>query len=141
MNKQKFALQTALVALAVAGVSVPATADAPGAGGTQALGPETGEHVYRQICPACHMADGKGASGAGTFPALAENPRLASPVYPIIVVTRGKGGMPWFSNALSPAKVAAVITYVRTHFGNHFTTPVTEADVKKFGSPAPVIDH
>jgi mono/diheme cytochrome c family protein len=32
--------------------------------------------------------------------------------------------------------VAAVVTYVRTHFGNHFAAPVTEADVKALWVPA-----
>ena len=37
-----------------------------------------GEHLYRAICQGCHMADGKGAQGAGAYPALAANPRLAA---------------------------------------------------------------
>ena len=38
----------------------------PGGGPTTVREPVSGEQVYRQICQACHMADGKGGSGAGT---------------------------------------------------------------------------
>jgi len=31
---------------------------------------------------------------------------------------------------LKPAQIAAVVTYVRTHFGNRYRTPVTEGEVK-----------
>lgn len=127
----------ALVALGVLGISVPSIADAPGAGGTMVEKPVTGEQIYRQICQACHLADGKGGAGAGKFPALANNPRMAVAAYPISVVTRGKGAMPWFSNMLNPEQVAAVVGYVRTNFGNNYPAPVTEADVKQFGAPPP----
>src|SRR6187399_2263518 len=40
-----------------------------------------GEAVYRGVCQGCHMADAKGASGAGSYPALAGNSRLASAGY------------------------------------------------------------
>ena len=38
---------------------------------------QTPEALYANVCQACHMADAKGAVGAGTIPALAANPRLA----------------------------------------------------------------
>jgi mono/diheme cytochrome c family protein len=31
---------------------------------------------------------------------------------------------------LKPAQIAAVVTYVRTHFGNRYRTSVTEGEVK-----------
>jgi mono/diheme cytochrome c family protein len=76
------------------------------------------------------MADGKGGAGAGVIPALAGNPRLAAGVYPVTLVVRGRGAMPGFTDLLSPAQIAAVVTYVRTDFGNHFEKPVSEAEVK-----------
>ncbi len=94
--------------------------------------PETGEQVYRQVCQACHMADGKGGSGAGTIPALANNPRLAAPAYPVLLVVRGRGAMPGLTDLLGPAQIAGVATYVRTHFGNSYAAPVTVDDVKPF---------
>ncbi len=94
--------------------------------------PETGEQVYRQVCQACHMADGKGGSGAATIPALANNPRLAAPAYPIMLVVRGRGAMPGLTDLLGTAQIAGVATYVRTHFGNSYDKPVTVDDVKPF---------
>jgi mono/diheme cytochrome c family protein len=121
-----------------AGAAAPALAqDSPGGGGTRLSKPVTGEQVYRATCQGCHMADGKGGTGAGTIPALAGNPRLGVAAYPITLVLKGKGAMPWFDPALSateslsPAQIAAVIGYVRTHFGNSYPAPVTEADVAK----------
>ena len=122
----------ALAALALLAVAAPAFADEPGPGGTRPMIPVTGEQVYQQVCQACHMADGKGGSGAATIPALAGNPRLAAPAYPITMVLKGRGAMPWFNDVLSPAQIAGVVTYVRTNFGNSYPKPVTEADVVKF---------
>jgi hypothetical protein len=48
--------------------------------------PVTGEQIYRQVCKACHMADAKGATGAATIPALADNPHLSDASYPITMV-------------------------------------------------------
>jgi mono/diheme cytochrome c family protein len=48
--------------------------------------------------------------------------------------------MPWFNPAitrgesLSPAQIAAVIGYVRTHFGNNYPAPVPEADVARLAA-------
>jgi mono/diheme cytochrome c family protein len=124
-------------ALAALGLlAVPAAADEPG-GYTRPQRPQTGEQVYRQICQACHMANGMGGTGAATIPALANNPRLQVAQYPIDMVVHGRGAMPYFTDTLSPAQVAAVVTYVRTNFGNHYAKPVTEAEVKAEWVPAP----
>ena len=107
-----------------------AHADEPGPGGTKPVIPKTGEEVYRFVCQACHMADAKGAVGAGTFPALANNRRLGTAGYAIFIVEKGRGGMPYFSDSLSPTQVAAVLTYIRTHFGNKYKDKVKPEDVK-----------
>jgi mono/diheme cytochrome c family protein len=57
-------------------LAAPAMADEPGPGGSKPPVPKTGDQVYQMVCQACHMADAKGAVGAGTFPALANNPKL-----------------------------------------------------------------
>ncbi|AZS22371.1 MULTISPECIES: cytochrome c [unclassified Caulobacter] len=103
--------------------------------------PVTGEQVYGAVCQACHMADAKGAVGAGTIPALASNPKLAGAAYPIMVVARGQGAMPGFAGMLSNAQMAEAVTYVRTHFGNSYAKPVTEADVAKFAKPPAAGGH
>ncbi len=128
-------------ALCVAVIASPVLADEPGPGGTKAPVPVGGEQVYRTVCQACHMADGKGGSGAATIPALAGNPNLSEAGYPITVVLNGKGAMPWFSDLLSPRQIAAVVGYVRTHFGNRFAKPVTEAEVAGMAGPPPVPAH
>jgi len=123
-----------------AALASPALAQTPQGGDTgggivRVPKPVTGEQVYQSVCQACHMADAKGGTGAATIPALAKNARLAGAAYPIMVVANGKGAMPGFSGMLSNAQMAGVITYVRTHFGNAYAKPVTEAEVAAMAHP------
>jgi len=90
-----------------------------------------GATLFRAVCQGCHMADAKGATGAGTYPALAANPKLASAAYPAITVIKGRHGMPAFADYMTDAQVAEVVNYVRTHFDNHYTDALTADDVKK----------
>jgi cytochrome c553 len=90
-----------------------------------------GEALYRAICQGCHMPDARGAQGAGMYPALAANPKLASAAYPIALVLGGRHGMPSFAGSLTDAQIMEVVTYVRTHFGNAYSDKVTEDDVKR----------
>jgi mono/diheme cytochrome c family protein len=90
---------------------------------------QTGEDLYKNICQGCHMPDAKGAIGAGAYPALASNPRLAAAIYPITVVLRGQRAMISLGESLDDAQVASVLNYVRTHFGNHYKDVVTPAAV------------
>ncbi|HEX7867298.1 MAG TPA: cytochrome c [Variovorax sp.] len=91
----------------------------------------SGESIYRATCQGCHMAQGQGAKGAGAYPALASNPRLASPEYPLYVVINGQKGMPAFGKMLSDEQIAAVVGYARTHFGNQYPEAVEAESVKK----------
>ncbi len=91
---------------------------------------KTGEALYANICQACHMPDGKGASGAGTYPALAGDQNLAARGYPVLVVVKGQRGMPPIGVIMSDDQVAAVVNYVRTHFGNNYQDAVTSEEVK-----------
>jgi mono/diheme cytochrome c family protein len=88
-----------------------------------------GAAIYRSVCAGCHMADGRGAAGAGTYPALAGDARLAESGYPIAMVLRGQKAMPRFGWGLTDEQVAAVVGYVRTHFGNRFAVAVKAIDV------------
>jgi len=112
--------------------------DTSGGGAIQSGVSGQGRQIYEQICQACHMADALGGSGAGAkIPALADDTRLADPKYPISMVLEGRGGMPSFAAILTPAQIAAVITYIRSHF-NHYPDAVSEAEVKRFvASSAP----
>ena len=89
-----------------------------------------GEKLYRRVCAACHMADAKGATGAGTYPALAGNPKLVASGYPTLVVVQGLNGMPAIGSMMTDQQVADVVNYVRTHFGNKYKDAVKAADVK-----------
>lgn len=109
--------------------AAPVFADTAGMrGGGFAL--QGGEALYRGICQGCHMADAKGASGAGTYPALAGNPKLATASYVVHVVLKGQKGMPALGDNLSDGQVADVVNYVRQHFGNRFQGEVKPADVQ-----------
>lgn len=122
-----------LLGLGLAIASVPALADTPGSAQAKNKAVD-GAQVYKQICAACHMANAQG-SGGGAIPALAKNKKLANPAYAIGILTKGKGAMPSMTEILSPAQVAAAITYVRTNFGNNFPQPITEADIKRGAKP------
>jgi mono/diheme cytochrome c family protein len=91
---------------------------------------QDGGALYRDICQGCHMSNGKGASGAGAYPALTADRKLAAAGYPVLVVLHGQKAMPGFAGMLSDAQVAAVVNYVRTHFGNHYRDAVSAGDVQ-----------
>jgi mono/diheme cytochrome c family protein len=90
----------------------------------------SGEELFNNVCRGCHMANGTGASGAGTYPSLAKNQNLQSSGYPITLVVRGQRAMPPFGDMMNDDQVAAVVNYVRTHFGNDYRDAVTAKDVK-----------
>lgn len=93
-------------------------------------GAVSGASVYAGNCAACHQAKGQGM--AGTFPPLVGsrwvtegNGRMAA-----AIVLRGlqggievqgtvyDGQMPSFAGQLSDAEIAAVVTHIRTSWGN-----------------------
>lgn len=76
------------------------------------------------------MSDGKGATGAGTYPSLAGDRNLEASGYTIEVVVNGQRGMPPFGSMMSNDQVAAVVNYLRTHFGNDYREEVTADDIK-----------
>jgi mono/diheme cytochrome c family protein len=89
----------------------------------------SGEAVFTNICQGCHMANAQGAVGAGRYPALAGNPKLVEPGYPVRMVMGGNKAMPAFGRDLDDVQIANVVNYIRTHFGNHYTDTVTPAFV------------
>jgi mono/diheme cytochrome c family protein len=102
----------------------------------------TGEEIYRNICQGCHMPDGRGAQGAGTYPALAGNAKLASAHFTASTVYHGRHNMPHFGPQsdlgefeafvtvhLDDEEIASVVNYVRSHFGNHYTDELTANDI------------
>jgi len=91
---------------------------------------QSGEALYTNVCQACHMGGGEGAVGAGRYPALAKDENLRTAGYSVYVVLHGYKAMPPFARLMSDDQVAAVVNYVRTHFGNAYTDAVTADDVK-----------
>jgi mono/diheme cytochrome c family protein len=97
-----------------------------------------GKTVYDTKCASCHEAQGNGAPPA--YPPLAGNQsiQMASAVNPIRMVLNGgfppgtagnprPYGMPPFAQSLSDNEVAAVVTYIRTAWGNR-GAPVTASE-------------
>jgi mono/diheme cytochrome c family protein len=121
-------------------VAAPARADTAGIFDRATLNTTDGRQIFAQICQGCHMQDGRGAVGAGHYPALANNRTLASRQYMALTILTGRRNMPAFSAkraigfggppaTLSEEQIAAVINYVRTHFGNRYTDSITAAEV------------
>jgi mono/diheme cytochrome c family protein len=96
---------------------------------------KTGKEIYDAVCASCHMPNGMGGTGAGFYPALANNPKLESWAYPAMMVIKGNGAMPSFADHMTDAQIAAVVTYVRTHFGNAFNDPIPAAELKALRAP------
>jgi mono/diheme cytochrome c family protein len=90
----------------------------------------SGEELFANVCRGCHMPDGKGAVGAGTYPSLVANKTLEAGGYPVDLVVNGQRAMPPFGAMMSDDQVAAVVNYLRTHFDNHYQDAVTVADVQ-----------
>jgi mono/diheme cytochrome c family protein len=127
-------------------LAAPAFAQAPVADAAvlsrAALAQADGAQIYRHICQGCHMPDAHGATGAGAYPALAGDAKLASANFAAATVLFGRRDMPAFGPRpglqgfealmhvdLSDAQIAAVINYVRSHFGNRFADELSAADV------------
>ena len=91
----------------------------------------TGEELFASACQGCHMPDGKGAAGAGSYPPLSNNANLEAGGYPVYIVVRGQRAMPPVGIMMNDDQVAAVVNYVRTHFGNQYRDAVTADDVKR----------
>jgi mono/diheme cytochrome c family protein len=123
-------------------IESPARADTTGILDEASFKAMDGRQIYAHICQGCHMADGGGAVGAGHYPALAKDPTLASRQYMALTLLMGRRNMPAFGAKhaigfvgppviLSEVQIAAVINYVRTNFGNHYTDSITAAEVGK----------
>jgi mono/diheme cytochrome c family protein len=91
---------------------------------------QSGAELFANVCQGCHMPDAGGAVGAGAYPSLAANKNLEAGGYPVYVVVRGQRAMPPFGAMMNDDQVAAVVNYLRTHFGNDYKDAVTAEDVK-----------
>jgi mono/diheme cytochrome c family protein len=91
----------------------------------------TGEDLFANACQGCHMPDGHGSTGAATYPSLSKDSNLEAGGYPVYVIVRGQKAMPPVGAMMSDDQVAAVVNYLRTHFGNQYNDTVTADDVKR----------
>ena len=89
-----------------------------------------GAQLYEAICQACHMREGAGATGAAAYPALAKNARLAAKSYAVALILNGSKAMPSFKSVLSDGQIAALVDYIRTHFGNRYHDKVSAIEVE-----------
>jgi len=102
---------------------------------------ELGHNTYDKQCAVCHGDEGKGQAPA--YPPLAGNRSITmrTPVNSIRMVLNGgyapgtyknprPYGMPPFNHILNDDEVAAVVTFVRTSWGNT-GTPVTAAEANE----------
>lgn len=127
MNSLKIAVAAALALLAS-----PALAQSDAAmlfANPSKLTQTDGKDIYNNICAGCHMPEGQGAVGAGMYPALANNENLESAGYPIYLIIHGQKGMPALGGVLDDAQIAAVVSYIRTNFGNSYAEEVTVQEV------------
>jgi mono/diheme cytochrome c family protein len=128
--------------LAIGGAPGSAWSQAEGTGmsSAAALKAASGQEIFQHICQGCHMPDAKGAIGGGKYPALAGDATLASTQFMAITLLQGRRNMPAFGGngdmgvffsvpTLTDEQIAAVINYVRSHFGNHFKGAITPAQV------------
>lgn len=86
-----------------------------------------GAIIFQQKCAACHQAHGEGLAGA--FPKLAGDKFVVGD--PTAVARRlldGRKAMPSFKSTLKDEEIAAVLTHIRTNWGNK-AGPVTPAIV------------
>ncbi len=103
-----------------------------------------GSRIFTAQCASCHGDQGKGK--LPHYPPLANNQsiEMTSAVNPIRMVLNGgyppgtqknpmPYGMPPFAQSLSDIEVAAVVTFIRTAWGNH-GAPVTAAEANALRS-------
>jgi mono/diheme cytochrome c family protein len=115
----------ALALIAAASGAAPVLADdASPTGAVMSKGwvfdEQGGAELFSNVCAACHQPDAKGAAGAGAYPALAADKKLASTEFVLTVLLQGQRSMPPVGQMMSDKQVADVVNYVRTHFGNSY---------------------
>jgi mono/diheme cytochrome c family protein len=78
---------------------------------------DTGEKIFMQNnCFVCHGQQGFGGIG----PAFRNDPFLLLTEFVACQILLGRGAMPAFGGKLDDNQIAAVASYVRNSWGNHF---------------------
>ena len=143
MNRSLIAM-TAVVSLASAGARADTAGARPAADSAPAA--RSGAEVYAHICQGCHQPQAQGAVGAGRIPALAGDRTLVTWEGTAVTVLLGRHAMPAFGKPadptfvfgevhLSDAEIAAVVNFVRSHFGNQYQDKATAEKVAALPHP------
>jgi mono/diheme cytochrome c family protein len=112
MQRKARSLRTWLLAVSISG-ALGCLALA-GAQGQEA---DSGEKIFMQNnCFVCHGQQGYGGIG----PAFRNDPFLLLTEYVACQILLGRGVMPPFGGKLDDNQIAAVASYVRNSWGNHF---------------------
>ena len=141
-------IRMTVLAVAASLACVSALADSAGsaAGAARSASDRSGAEIYSHICQGCHQPEAQGAVGAGRYPALAGDPALVSWEYAAVTVLLGRHAMPALGRPtdptfvfgevhLSDAEIAAVVNYVRSHFGNHYRDRTTAEKIAALPHP------
>jgi mono/diheme cytochrome c family protein len=104
---------------------------------TPAARPAKGDQIFIGVCQTCHQATGLGVPGQ--YPPLVGSEWVTRDVEtPVRIVLYGFEGpvsvkgvaynnkMPYFHDKLSDTEVAAVVTYIRSTWGNQGSSATTE---------------
>lgn len=77
---------------------------------------QDGAEIYAAQCASCHQSEGQ---GLGTFPALADNEFVQGDEHELVtLMLSGRAAMPAFASTLDDTEIAAVLTHVRSNWGN-----------------------
>lgn len=114
---------------AAAMTTAPTPAASPSAVAVNGAAASDGATIFATNCSSCHQASGKGLPG--TFPPLAGNAFVTGDAAHVIHVVKDglsgaitvngttyNGQMPAWGQTLSTNDIAAVITYIRSSWGN-----------------------
>lgn len=98
-------------------------------GSSDMLPQQDGQSLFNAVCSGCHMADGRGAEGAGHYPPLANSEFVESPEAVATWIINGYRAMPPLGGIMDDAQVAEVVNYVRHNLGNDYEGQMTAEDV------------
>lgn len=120
-------MREALIKAAMVVVAAFAAAASAPSGAQESSQQMDGKALFMKNCAACHQATGKGIPGA--FPPLAGSKFVQGKGSDVAtVLLKGRGGMPDFSDSMNDRDIAAVLTFVRSNWGNK-SEGLSEAEV------------
>ena len=113
MRNKRYGLLVSLLLVGVALTSV----------GAQEKSPlfQQGEKVYGANCASCHRGNGQGLPNV--FPSLVQNEFVTGDPQPVVqLILEGRRGsmgrMPGWQTRLQDEQIAAVVSFIRQHWGN-----------------------